>query len=150
MCKIPTLGEAGWRYMGILCYFSSFQKWKRSYFCCLVTKLCLTLSDPMDYSLTRSFVHGISQARILQWVAISFSRGSSQPRNWTHISYNGRQMLYLWATWGSQISFNKDLFFTWQTYPLDFHFIFYDSKEVESTLITILEGMHYLSSSSPE
>ena len=79
MCKIPTLGEAGWRYMGILCYFSSFQKWKRSYFCCLVTKLCLTLSDPMDYSLTRSFVHGISQARILQWVAISFSRDLPDP-----------------------------------------------------------------------
>ena len=79
MCKIPTLGEAGWRYMGILCYFSSFHKWKRSYFCCLVTKLCLTLSDPMDYSLTRSFVHGISQARILQWVAISFSRDPPDP-----------------------------------------------------------------------
>ena len=79
MCKIPTLVEAGWRYMGILCYFASFHKWKWSYFCCLVTKLCLTLSDPMDYSLTGSFVHGISQARILQWVAISFSRDLPDP-----------------------------------------------------------------------
>ena len=38
---------------------------------------CPTLCDPMDYSLTCSFVHGISQARILEWVAMSFSRGSS-------------------------------------------------------------------------
>ena len=39
--------------------------------------------DPMDCSLPGSSVHGILQARILEWVAISFSRGSSQPRNWT-------------------------------------------------------------------
>ena len=41
---------------------------------CLVTKLCLTLCDPMDCSLPCSSVHGISQARILEWVAISFPR----------------------------------------------------------------------------
>ena len=41
---------------------------------------CLTLCDPMDCSLPGSSVHGIFQARILEWVAISFSRGSSQPR----------------------------------------------------------------------
>ena len=42
--------------------------------------------DRMDCSLPSSFVHGISQARILEWVAISFSTGSSWPRDWTHIS----------------------------------------------------------------
>ena len=42
---------------------------------------CLILCDPMDY-----IVHGILQARILEWVAIPFSRGSSQPRNWTRVS----------------------------------------------------------------
>ena len=42
--------------------------------------------DPMDCSPPGSFVHGILQARILEWVAISFSRGSSQPRNWTQVS----------------------------------------------------------------
>ena len=52
----------------------------------------------MDYSLPGSFVHGISQARILEWVAISFSRGSSWPRNRTQISCTGRQILYHWAT----------------------------------------------------
>ena len=43
----------------------------------LVAKLCLTLCDPMDHNLTDSSVHGISQARMLEWVAIPFSRGSS-------------------------------------------------------------------------
>ena len=51
-----------------------------------VTKLCPTLCDPMDYSLPGSFVHGILQAKTLEWVAISSSRGSYQPRDWTHIS----------------------------------------------------------------
>ena len=48
----------------------------------------------MDCSLPGSSVHGISQARILEWVAISFSRGSSKPRDQTHISFIGRQILY--------------------------------------------------------
>ena len=47
----------------------------------LITKLCLTLCDPMDYSLPGSSVHGILQARFLEWLAISFSRESSRPRN---------------------------------------------------------------------
>ena len=42
--------------------------------------------NPMDYSLPGSFVHGIFQARILTWVAISFSRGSSQLKDRTHVS----------------------------------------------------------------
>ena len=46
-----------------------------------VAQSCLTLCNPMDCSLPGSSVHGISQARILQWVATSFSRGSSQPRD---------------------------------------------------------------------
>ena len=48
---------------------------------CLVAKTCLTLFDRMDCSLPGSPVHGNSQARRLEWVAISFSRGSSQPRD---------------------------------------------------------------------
>ena len=47
----------------------------------VLTQSFLTLADPMDCSLPGSSVHGISQARILEWVAISFSRGSSQPRD---------------------------------------------------------------------
>ena len=49
----------------------------------LVTQLYLFLCDPMDYSLPGSSVQEIFQARILEWVAISSSRGSSQPRDQT-------------------------------------------------------------------
>ena len=49
----------------------------------LVAQSCPTLCDPMDCSPPGSSVHGILQARILEWVAISFSRGSSQPRDKT-------------------------------------------------------------------
>ena len=48
-----------------------------------VTQSCLTLCDPMDCSLPGSSVHGILQAKILEWVAIPYSRGSSQPRDQT-------------------------------------------------------------------
>ena len=52
----------------------------------------------MDYSLSGSSVHEISQARTLEWVAISFSRGSSRLRDWTHVSCIGGWILYQWAT----------------------------------------------------
>ena len=54
--------------------------------CVLVTQLCLTLCDPMDYIPPGSSVHGILQARILEEVAIPFSRGSSQSRDPTRVS----------------------------------------------------------------
>ena len=47
---------------------------------------CLTLCDPTDCSPPVSSVHGISEARILEWVVIFSSRGSSRPRDWTHVS----------------------------------------------------------------
>ena len=50
-----------------------------------------------------SSVHGIFQARILEWVAIAFSRGSSQPRDWTWVSCIGRWLLYHWAIGEAQI-----------------------------------------------
>ena len=68
---------------------------------CVCAHLCLTLCDPMDWGLPSSFVHGILQARILEWVALSSSRGSSQPRDQTAISYIscfGRQILYHCST----------------------------------------------------
>ena len=66
----------------------------------------------MDCSLPASSVHGISQARILEWVSISFSRGSFWPRNWTCISCVsciGRRILCHWAIWlflFEQLDFN--------------------------------------------
>ena len=58
---------------------------------CLVAKLYPTLWESMDCNQPGSSVHGISQARILAWVAISFSRGSSQLRDRTQVSYIGRE-----------------------------------------------------------
>ena len=58
-----------------------------------VTQSHLTLCDPMDYT-----VHGILQARILEWVAFPFSRGSSPPRNWTQVSHIAGGFFTSWAT----------------------------------------------------
>ena len=59
-----------------------------------VAQLCLTLCNPMGYSLPGSSIHGIFQAIVLEWVAISFSKGSSQHRDWRRVCLPYRQMLY--------------------------------------------------------
>ena len=67
---------------------------------------CLTLCDPVNCGPPGSSVCGIFQARILEWVAISYSQGSSPPRDGTHVSYVsciGRQVLYHWCHLGSQV-----------------------------------------------
>ena len=58
-----------------------------------VAQSSLTLCDPMDYT-----IHGILQARILQWVVFPFSRGSSQPRDWTQMSCIIGGFFISWAT----------------------------------------------------
>ena len=63
-----------------------------------VAQSCLTLCDPMDCSLPGPFVHGIFQARVLVWVTISFSRGSSWPRDRTWVSCIAGRCLTIWAT----------------------------------------------------
>ena len=70
---------------------------------CSAAQLCLILCDPTVCNLPGSSVHGISQARILEWVAMPSSRGSPQPRGQTHVSYIGRQILYHCATWEAPI-----------------------------------------------
>ena len=69
----------------------------------LVVQSCLILCNSMDYSTPGSSVHGIFQARILECIAISFSRGSSQPRDQTHVSCTGGQILYHWAMREAQL-----------------------------------------------
>ena len=66
--------------------------------CCLVVRSCLTLYNPMDHSPPGFSVHEISQSRIQEWVSISYSRRSSQPRDQTWISCIGSQIFYCWAT----------------------------------------------------
>ena len=73
---------------------------------------CPTLCDPLDCSLSDSSVHGFFQARVLEGVAISFSRGSSWCRDRTRISCIGRQILYLCATWEAQS--NHISLLTWE------------------------------------
>ena len=65
------------------------------YHCCLATKSCPTLCNPMDCSPPDSSVHGILQARKLEWVAISFTKGSSQPRDWTCVFFSDSSKLLL-------------------------------------------------------
>ena len=64
----------------------------------LVVQLCPTLCDPMASSLPGSSVHGILQARIVEWVAISFSRGSSRLRDQMQVSCIEDRFFTLWAT----------------------------------------------------
>ena len=74
---------------------------------CVHAQSCLTLCDPTDCSPPGSSVYGISKARILEWVAISSSTGSSQPRDQTRISCIGRQILYRWSPQGSPFTWLK-------------------------------------------
>ena len=62
----------------------------------LFTQSCPILCDPMDCSLPGSSVHGILQARILEWVAIPFSRGSYQPRDQTQVSCIAGRFFTIW------------------------------------------------------
>ena len=65
-----------------------------------VAQLCLSFCDHMDFDLRGSSIHGIFQARILQWIAISFSRGSSQPRDGTWVSLIAGRRFTIWAAGG--------------------------------------------------
>ena len=67
-----------------------------------VAQSCRTLCDPMDYT-----VHGILQARIQEWVAVSFSWGSSQPRDWTQVSLTAGVLFTSWATREALYFINK-------------------------------------------
>ena len=66
--------------------------------CVLVAQSCPTLCNPMDCGPPGSSVHGTLQARILEWVAIPFSRGSSRPRHRTQVSCTAGRFFAIWAT----------------------------------------------------
>ena len=86
---------------------------------CSVAQSCPALCDPMDCSQPASFVDGIFQIKIPEWVAISSSRGSFWPRAWTHISCVsciGREIVYHWATWEAQ--FQVYCFVIWYLHTL--------------------------------
>ena len=72
-----------------------------------VIQLCLTLYDPIDCSLPGSSVHEILQAWKLEWVAVPFSRESSQPRDWTQVSCIAGKFFNSWASREALHSANK-------------------------------------------
>ena len=76
--------------------------------CCLVAELCLTLCNPVDCSLPVFSVHGTSQARILEWVATSSSKGYSQPKDWTHVSCIAGGLFTTAPVWGCLHSSKRD------------------------------------------
>ena len=76
--------------MALLCLCHISKVYLLKAVCVLAIQSCLTLCDPMDYWLPGSSVHGILQARVLEWVAISFYRKSSQPRDGTQVCITGR------------------------------------------------------------
>ena len=64
----------------------------------LVAQLCVTVCDPMDYSIAGCSIRGILQARILELVAISFFRGPSWPRYWTQVYCTAGRFFTIWAS----------------------------------------------------
>ena len=80
------------------CFLIHCQVFSHSFLFMGFSQSCPTLCDPMDCSLPGSSIHGIFQARILEWVAISFSRRSSRPRDWTQVSCNAGRCFTIWAT----------------------------------------------------
>ena len=70
-----------------------------------VTQSCLTLCELRDCSLPGSSVHGILQTKTLEWVAIPFSRGSSQPRDWTQFLCISDWFITVWATREAQVRY---------------------------------------------
>ena len=93
-------GAEGWgRWTGYSrqCVSPRKKKKKKDLCLCLVTQPCPTLWDPLDCSPPSSSVHGIFQARILEWIAISSSKGSSQPRDQTCVSCITGGFFTCWA-----------------------------------------------------
>ena len=81
-------------FLGVFSFYPKLLTQKESE----VAQLCPTLCDPVDCSPPGSSVHGILQARILKWVAISFFRGSSRLRDQTQVSHVAGRRFILWAT----------------------------------------------------
>ena len=73
------------------------------YICAKSFQSCLTLCDPVDCNLPGTSEHGILQARILEWVAMPSSRGSSQSRDRTQVSYIAGRFFTVWATRKAQL-----------------------------------------------
>ena len=111
------------------------------------------LCNPMDY-----IVHGILHARILEWAAFTFSRGSSQPRDWTQVSHVGGRFFTSWATREALwvfLNFNFNIFFIkilfhnglWQQYHLHHHQLQYQLEPLKNHISIYISNIymeHYI------
>ena len=109
-----SLMQYKWCLVGDWCYTEQslgnfLWKWKRT------VKMLVTTCHPMDCSLPGSSLHGILQARILEWVAISSSKGSSWPRDWTPVSCIGSLFTVCATIWKTQLEAQFSLFHTYYT-----------------------------------
>ena len=105
---------------------------------CVVPQSCLTLfCDLMECNPPGSSFCGISQARILEWIAISSSRGYSWPRDWTPVSCICRQILYHWATWEACLVgyIYLNAFLTCSIFSLQWIYQDITSLEIEEDLV---------------
>ena len=98
--------------------------------CVCVLSYVQFFCNPMDCSPSGSSLHGISQARILEWVAISSPRGTSQPRDWTHVSVSPALQVSSFTT--------KPVFFLLQMKMSLFHKISQSQMSIISMLISCL------------
>ena len=83
---------------GLHCYHGTQVQLQEMESVCVSRLVTSDLCNPMDYSPPGSSVQGILQARILEWIAISFSRGTSQPRDWTLVSCIAGRFFTVWVT----------------------------------------------------
>ena len=112
-----------------------------------VIQSCPTLFNPMDCSLPGSSVHRIFQSRVLAWVAISFSRGSSWSRDQTQVSHIAGSRFTVWATWEApyQKMCTKRNNLEISSFTQDLEFEFYLSQINDKYLHRIFDNLSILS-----
>ena len=110
--KDKTLLIYAFSFKGVSCMYGCNGSWCN--LCVLVAQLCPSLCDPMDCSLPGFSVHEILQARILEWVAISFSRESSQLRDWIQVFYIAGECFTIWATREALKHFDHQQIHIWE------------------------------------
>ena len=139
------------------CMWSSLVCYYSSVCVCKSMQLCPTLCDPMDRSPPGSSVHDILQARILMWVAMPSSKGSSQPKDWTcvfYVSCIGRQVHSVgnestcnteegFDPWIGKIPWTKERLPTPVFWPGEFHGLYYIVHGVTKNW-TQLSDSHFL------
>ena len=123
---VQPLWQMVWRFLKIKIELPCVCVCARARACAKLLQSCPTLWDPVDYTLPGSSAHGVLQTRILEWISIAYSRGSSQPRDQTWVSCISGRFFTIWATWEV-----PDLFFA-------YGYSIIPASRVEKTIISPL------------